>query len=243
MQVALQRAAEAARRSGDDRGRGQLMADTLVAAVIGHGGEAPRVPAADVAVRLVMTDRSLLDGGSEPARLDGYGPVPAAWARHLVASTLEGGARAFVTRLFGDGHGALVAMESRARVAPRGLADLVRTREGTTCRTSWCDAPVRHVDHVVPYSAGGATALDELQGLCEACNYAKQAPGWRADVVRDAGCAPPGPTTHTVLTTTPTGHVYDSHAPPLVGYLPHAAREVTDSPLEGYLRSQLALTA
>ena len=78
-----------------------------------------------------------------------------------------------------------------------------------TCRTPWCDAPIRHVDHAIAVRDGGPTTAANGQGLCEGCNYAKEAPGWRARTVR----AGPG---HTVRTTTPTGHTYDSTAPPLL---------------------------
>jgi hypothetical protein len=72
------------------------------------------------------------------------------------------------------------------------------------CRTPWCDAPIRHHDHVKGDAAGGATAADNGQGLCEACNYAKEVPGWTAQADPDAG---------TVWTTTPTGHDYPSPEP------------------------------
>lgn len=211
------------------------MADSLVACVAEAGSDASagtgagslttRSGARDVAVRLLMTERALLDGDDEPAHLDGYGPVPAAWARDLVCSTLErtsdqpesdarAEARVFVTRLVTDTGGALVCMESRARTAPAGLADLIRTRDGGTCRTSWCDAPVRHVDHVIPHARGGLTSADNAQGLCERCNHVKTALGWHAEVTDP----PPGlPGRHTVVTTTPTGHRYRSQAPPLPG--------------------------
>ena len=52
---------------------------------------------------------------------------------------------------------------------------------------------------------GGPTSGLNGQGLCEACNYAKAAPGWSAR-------PRPGPR-HTVRTTTPTGHTYTSRAP------------------------------
>lgn len=218
VQASLERAAEAARCEGDDRGRGQLMADTLVASVTGVTGGAPRPAAQDVAVRLVMTDRTLLDGSHEPARLEGCGPVPAAWARDLVASTLDTGARVFLTRLLTDRCGALVAMESHARLAPAGLAAVVRARDGGTCRNSWCDAPARHVDHVVPHARGGGTSVGELQDYCIACNLAKEALGWRAEVVVE-----PGAQGHTVVTTTPTGHTYRSVAPALPGCAPSSS--------------------
>jgi hypothetical protein len=210
VQVSLRRAAEAARCAGDERSRGQLMADTLVGAVTSAPSQAARPAAPDVAVQLVMTDRALLDGDDEPARLDGVGTVPSAWARELVARTLEEDGRVFVARLLLDPVGALVAMESRARFAPAGLARAIRLRDGGTCRTPWCDAPVRHIDHVVPYAAGGRTSAANGNGLCEACNLAKEALGWSAEVVPDAG-------RHTVAVTTPTGHRYTSSSPPLPG--------------------------
>jgi hypothetical protein len=242
--AALGRAAEQARCAGDERGRGQLMADSLVsslrtAAAAEATGSTPGSD--DLAVRLVMTDRTLLDGDDEPARLEGYGPVPAAWARELVASTLDTDARVFVTRLLVDPTGALVAAESRARIAPRGLAAQIRSRDGGTCRTSWCDAPIRHVDHVVPHAAGGRTSAEALQGLCEACNHIKQSLGWRART----GPAPPGHDgLHTVLTTTPTGHTYCSTAPPLPGTGELVTGGVRNrSPIESLLDARLALAA
>uniref|UniRef100_UPI0030FB84E6 HNH endonuclease n=1 Tax=Nocardioides salarius TaxID=374513 RepID=UPI0030FB84E6 len=73
-----------------------------------------------------------------------------------------------------------------------------------SCRTPWCDAPIRHRDHVVPDHAGGPTSGGNGQGLCEACNQAKEAPGFTA-------------TAHdgVVTTTTPTGHQVRSRAPAL----------------------------
>ena len=65
------------------------------------------------------------------------------------------------------------------RTFPAGLAKFLVLRD-QTCRTPWCDAPVRHRDHVVPVEEGGATSAGNGQGLCEACNHAKQAHGWLA---------------------------------------------------------------
>jgi hypothetical protein len=59
---------------------------------------------------------------------------------------------------------------------------------------------------VVPAAEGGETTAENGQSLCEACNYAKEAPGWSARTVAGLGA-------HTVVTTTPTGHSYTSRAP------------------------------
>ena len=109
------------------------MADTLVQRLTGKA----RTEAPDVQVKLVLTDRTLLGGDSEPAHLEGYGTVPAGWARDLIQDALDttSEARAFVRQLYAHPvTGALVALSSRARVAPHGLADLIATRD-QTCRT------------------------------------------------------------------------------------------------------------
>ena len=70
------------------------------------------------------------------------------------------GERAFalwVRRLFtAPATGELVAMDSRARLFPPGLRRLIQARDDT-CRTPYCDAPIRHLDHVFPWHTGGAT--------------------------------------------------------------------------------------
>lgn len=108
--------------------------------------------------------------------------------------------------------GQLVQTDSRRRQAPPGLARFIDVRD-QTCHTAWCHASIRHRDHVVPYAQGGATSAQNLQGYCEACNYTKQAPGWRTRTAPREG-----PGEHVVQLTTPTGHQYTSHAPPLPGH-------------------------
>jgi hypothetical protein len=210
----LSRDADQLRATGDERTRGQLMADLLVERVTGLSAK-DGTPIPPVKVKLVITDRSLFSGDGEPAWLDGYGTISAAAARKLVsdaarASDREKGLAAWFKTVYTHPvTGSVVAMSSRSRIAPEGLADFIDTRD-RTCRTPWCDAPIRHHDHVWEAAAGGATDEANLQGLCEACNYAKQAPGWRAR--SRTGWR------HLVVTTTPTGHVYESHAPPPAGF-------------------------
>jgi hypothetical protein len=123
-----------------------------------------------------------------------------------------GGVQTLLRRLYAaSDSGQLVAMESRSRLFPRALAELIRLRD-QTCRTPWREAPIRHTDHVVPYAEGGSTSLANGQGLCQACNHAKQAPGWSAR----PRPGPPGPVNQ-VEVTTPTGHRYRSAAPTVLG--------------------------
>jgi 5-methylcytosine-specific restriction endonuclease McrA len=201
--AALSREADRLRSEGDPRGRGQIMADTLVERVTGQA-TAEGVP---VEVQLVLPADTLLAGGDEPAVLVGAGPVPAAVARTMLA---DPAGTAWLRRIYArPADGSLVAMDSRRRRFPTGLRRLLQVRD-RTCRTPWCGAPIRHTDHVIPVADGGATSAANGQGLCEACNYTKQAPGWRAR-------PGPGGAGHRVEITTPTGQHYTSRPPPLSG--------------------------
>jgi Domain of unknown function (DUF222)/HNH endonuclease len=163
--AALSSAAASGIATGDGRGAGQLMADTLVTRVTGQAS-ADAVP---IGLHLVMTDAALLGGDGEPARIVGHGPLPAALARRLV--TAAPAAPSWVRRLY-EGPATLISAESRSRCFPEGLAELITIRDDT-CATPLCDAPIRHVDHVTAWADGGTTSLDNGQGLCAQCNYDK----------------------------------------------------------------------
>nr|WP_258074215.1 HNH endonuclease signature motif containing protein [Arthrobacter sp. Y81] len=205
--AALTKHADTSRSDGDPRSRGQLMADALVERTTGTAGGI-----SGIEIQLVMTDRTLLQGDSEPARLPGYGVVPGGWAREIVVPDQDRPMNIWLRRLYtAPGTGDLVAMESKARLFPPGLRRFVQVRD-QTCHTPYCDAPIRQLDHVLPWHSGGTTTQSNGAGLCEACNHTKEAPGWSAH-------PRPGPR-HTIRLTTPTGHSYQSTAPPLPGHLP-----------------------
>ena len=219
--AALTAEADRLRAAGDPRGRHQVMADTLVTRATGAPAPDGR-PVVPVSVGLVMTDRALLAGAHDDAALVDHGPVPADLARSLVLHAVEAGTRTWVRRLYRHPEsGELVAMDSRQRRFPHQLATFLRYRD-QWCRHPWCGAPIRHADHVVPVSEEGVTTADGGQGLCESCNYAKQAPGWRQQPRPD----PAGPGGHAVDLTTPTGHRHRSTAPPLLGPRQPAFRQV-----------------
>ncbi len=199
--AALSQYADSCRAAGDPRSRGQVMADTLVERVTGQS-KADAVP---IQVNLLMTDTTLLLGDDAPGELLGHTPVPAPLARRL-ARTAATDAQAWVRRLYTHpDSGELVGMDSRRRVFDGALADFLVARD-RACRTPWCDAPIRHLDHVTAFADGGPTSAANGQGLCEACNHAKQAPGWSSR----AGPAGAG---REVEVTTPTGHRYPSRPP------------------------------
>lgn len=210
--AALRSEADALHGQGDPRTPAQLMADTLVTKTTGlptvttaEGDTAVATPG--IEIQLVMSQRTLIRGDHEPARIPGFGPIPAPIARRLARRA----DKVWLRRLFTHpATGELVATDSRRRLFDGRLRELVITRD-QTCRNPWCDAPIRHVDHIRPRSRGGTTAFENGQGLCEACNYVKEAPGWRTDVIHlpEAG--------HVVEATTPTNRRYHSQAPPQPG--------------------------
>jgi hypothetical protein len=192
----------------DGRPRGQVMADTLVERVTGRSA----ATATPIAVNLVLSDEALICGSNAPADVSGYGPIPAAVARELISRAVnDEQSRATLRRLYAHpASGALVAMESRARLFPRGLAAFIGFRD-QRCRTPYCDAPIRHRDHARPWVTGGPTSAGNGLGLCERCNHVKEVDGWLVEPIVDEN------STHTVEFTTPTGARYRSGAPPLAG--------------------------
>ncbi|WP_353711891.1 DUF222 domain-containing protein [Arthrobacter sp. K5] len=216
--AALTRHADTLKSAGDPRSLGQIKADTLVERTTGTPGGITGIE-----INLVMTDRTLLQGDTEPARIPGYGVVPAQWARELLRQARSSNAagsttgqkdavkelKIWVRRLYiAPNTGDLVAMDSRRRLFPAPLRRFIQVRDDT-CRTPYCDAPIRHHDHIIPWHNDGPTTLANGAGLCEACNHTKELPGWKTQ-------PRPGPR-HTIELTTPTGHTYHSTAPPLPG--------------------------
>ena len=210
----LSRAADSARAAGDERTRGQVMADTLVTRALSET-TAEGTPVVPVVVQVTVSDGVLLNlpgaQGDQAGWVGapGVGPVPlcADDVRDLVARAHAEGL-ASLRRLYVDPAGQLVAMDSQARTFPAGLAAFLEARD-RTCRTPWCDAPVRHRDHVVPHADGGATSAVNGQGLCEGCNHVKESAAWSAVVTAALARQ------HEVETTTASGRRYRSRAPGL----------------------------
>ncbi|SED92433.1 HNH endonuclease [Arthrobacter alpinus] len=241
----LTRVAEHAKASGDDRGKGQVMADALMHRLVHHppcddgagdvgdhrgveaerGGDVGRtnlglplctgVDQPEITLELVMTDRSLFGGANDPAILVGHEPIPAPTARAMILegeNTYGFAPRVWLKRLFTHPESrTLLAMDSRARLFPEGIKEFLRLHD-QRCQTPYCDAPIREYDHLKAYAAGGATNVQNGQGLCSACNQAKEALGWTSERSDTPGAGPPG-----VIVRTPTGHRYVSTAPALPG--------------------------
>lgn len=228
---ALRKDAKAIIAFGDGSGRTlqQVMADLLVERLTGQ----PRACAVPVEVQLVMTEEQLFGETPDspeprdpdgPSWVDGYGPVPAAFARAAVAGVADAlgptppevdRAQAWLRRVFTDPcSGQLVDVDTNRRRFDGTVRRFIRLRD-QFCRIPFCDAPIEDHDHIARHSDGGATSIDNGMGICRRFNLVKEMPGWHTEVIHAAG--PPGSHPHTVVITTPTGKTYRSTSPPVPG--------------------------
>jgi hypothetical protein len=185
------------RSTGDPRTRGQIMTQTLVERVTGL----KYADDIDVEINLVLDAKTLLDDGTTPVDLEGYGPLCPEVADELVAKART----ASVRRLLVDPvDGTLIVREPRRRRYDRRTSAHVRTRD-RRCRQPGCDSKIRDIDHPHDYQHGGTTTKDNAQGLCERSHQIKHQPGWTVTVEGN-----------TTIWHTPTGHEYRSAPPPVL---------------------------
>ena len=232
VRASLDAEAASARADGDPRSASQVRADTLAARITGLD---PATDVAPVRVNLVIGIESLFGTGTEPGFVPGEGFLPAALCTDLVRRASQA-AKAALRRLFASPDDrALVAMESTSRRFDGLLAEFLDLRDGGLCRTSGCNAVIRHRDHVRSIADGGGTTAVNGEGLCERCNYVKESPGW-ASWVPDR----PPHELHEVHGATEHLRITRSTAPPLPGG-PAGAPDY--SPLELHVASSFTLAS
>ena len=186
----------------EGRSKGQVMADLLVERATGQDS----VDAIPTEVHVVMNENSLFDSGDIPAWFPGFGPIPAASGRSFVS---DNEAEVFLRRLYTrPSDGQLVRMDSRRREFSGLLRRMVVIRDDV-CRSPWCDAQIKHADHVESFATGGRTDWDNSSGLCAACNLAKELSGWRHES-----------TPEKLVVKTPTGHRYETGTKPIADSSP-----------------------
>lgn len=210
--AALTRHTDAVIGAGDGRTRDQIMADTMVERLTGQAAATD----VGVEVQIVLPVEALLDPDSpRTAAVTGHGPLPARLAHDIIAATTG---RRWWRRLFTapttgpatvGQPGPIVGGDPRRRRFDGWLAALIGARDGGRCRDPFCDAPIRHTDHIIRHRDGGPTSLTNGRGVCARGNYVREMPGWTVETIDDGLHGKP----HAVRTSTPTGHVYTSHAP------------------------------
>ena len=223
VEASLEDEAQKLKKAGDQRPISQIKVDLVVSRLTGHPADKP-LPI-KLHVNLVMTDMSLLMDGKEPASIQGYGSVPAEYARRLFEAygevddcspveeldRLRRRIRAYpmIRRLYTlPGGQDLVAMDSKERLFKGSLRKLLQLRD-PYCRTPYCNNKPRHADHVHQHSKGGKTCSINGCMKCAFCNLAKEAPGWTEEVIQE--------NPHKIRIHPPGEVTYDSSPPPIVG--------------------------
>jgi Domain of unknown function (DUF222) len=188
---------------GDPRCRDQIMADTLVERLTGQA----RAADVNAELQIMMPLEALLDASDQTAaELEGYGPVPTDIARDIMA-TSKG--RLWWRRLYAAPMGGPLAGGDPLRRRFDGFLKKLIILRDRRCRDPFCDAPIRHIDHIQRYTEGGLTIYPNGRGECERGNYAREMPGWTVEAISSGLDG----NQHTITITTPTGHTYLSRAP------------------------------
>ena len=179
-----------------DQVRADVFGDLLIDGTTDHVPSEARGIRATVVVTVPAL--SLLEdeqpAGSEPAVVEGLGPIP-----HSKARELCGGAREWMRVLTHPETGAVLSFGRDRYRPPKVLRDIVRWRAGR-CMGPGCGMPAERceIDHSIAWEDGGSTELANLHPLCKGHHTLKHHGGWNLHHCDDGD----------VIWTSPTGRRY-----------------------------------
>ncbi|MFD0996871.1 HNH endonuclease signature motif containing protein [Pseudoclavibacter chungangensis] len=160
-----------------DQIRADLLCELVLTSDPADGCGSPHGAAGGINARVAITVPvlSLLDGGDDPALLDGVVPVPVEQARELAAR-----APSFLRVLTDPITG--VARESDTRFPTAAQREFLRVRDGH-CRFPGCTRPARRcdIDHTIAVTDGGTSSLGNMAHLCRRHHTFKHATRWRVE--------------------------------------------------------------
>jgi hypothetical protein len=107
-----------------------------------------------------------LDLESQPASLDGFGPIGPALLAHLLCGAEL---TPFLIKKVERNIEVLDVGRTERLATPR-QAKAVSLRQGGICAAPACHHPISHNHHIRWWSQGGHTDLDNLIGLCRKCH-------------------------------------------------------------------------
>jgi 5-methylcytosine-specific restriction endonuclease McrA len=179
-----------ARADGDHRPIDARRADVLTALLLGNRREHVTVD-----LQVIATVGTLAGLDNEPTELVGYGPIPAHVGRALAAD-------AHWRRVLTDPATGTILDLGHRRVPTPALARLIRHQQ-TRCIFPGCGMPATQtdIDHTIPHTQGGRTALDNLGTLCRHHHRAKHN-GWTLHQPQPGIFHWTSPTHHTYETDT-----------------------------------------
>jgi hypothetical protein len=160
----------------DPRTMDQLRADALVNAVLsGIDGDPPTTQGLRPSINVTVPLSTLIGHSDEPGWLDGYGPIPAGYARQLAHDPTSTWRRLVTDPVSGQ----LLDYGTTRYRPPQHLIDHVVARDGE-CTFPFCTRQARgsDLDHIVAYP-GGSTRAGNLHPLHRRHHNAKTEAGWR----------------------------------------------------------------
>ena len=178
------RATEAARAlqgPGESRTLTQLRVD--VASGWLQVGVAEGIPSPTAQVLVTVPVLSLMGAGTEPAVLDGYGPIPASMARRLVGE----GSTSFLRVLTDPRTGAPLEIGRTSYRVTKAMGQWLRLRDGR-CSFPGCNNQSldNEADHVLAWSDGGGTGISNLGQACRKHHRLKHSSRWQpVDATRE----------------------------------------------------------
>ncbi len=139
---------------------------------------------------------TLLGSGTEPAVLEGYGPIDLDTARELAAD-----APGFVRVLTHPETGAVLSLGRDRYPVPPDLRAWLRLRD-ETCRAPGCGTAARHcdLDHTTAWEENGLSNHDNLAHLCPKHHDQKHHTRWSVEHHTDGDLEWTSPTGHRYLT-------------------------------------------
>jgi hypothetical protein len=182
----------------------QLEVQALIAAIGGGGDRVPMIH--------VLIDETTLATGMVHERTvcetDDGAPLPVETVRNLCCD-------AHIVPIIIDGKGQALAVGRTQRVATlaqrAALGAMHRTCVGSNCTVSFDDC---YVHHIVPWTKGGFTDLDNLLPLCDRDHHLVHEGGWKITMTAD----------RVVTWTRPDGTVYATVAS--IDRAPHGVKPV-----------------
>lgn len=187
--------------------RADILADTLLTAAPTAHVDDPRLTglaAIRGTVRVTIPLATLAGVGEEPALLDGIGPIDPDLVRRIAA--IEPGWDVVFT------HGCTGLPVAVDRYRPSAeLKRFLRARD-ERCRFPGCRRHAEHcdLDHTIDAAHGGQTSTGNLGGFCRRHHTLKHATPWRVEQISHGR----------FRWTSPTGGVYDDHAPSTLRFIP-----------------------
>ena len=176
-------------QDGETRTVDQLRADAFGDLLIDgrtdahpHEAHGIRATVAVTVPVLALLDDESADS-SEPATVEGVGPIPIAKARELC-----GGSGDWMRVLTRPETGMVLSVGREKYRPPKSLRQLVRWR-AQRCMAPGCGTPASRcdIDHTLAWEKGGTTELRNLSPVCRGHHTVKHHGGWQVTQIDDSG--------------------------------------------------------